>query len=103
MSCNYLIEYTSFGLIPEWTPPTQQNVGDDSNTPYIRFRPRSPIQNLRCHVVSAPHHITKPFACHHDMVRREGQNLLKLDDTRLKKFFVTMRRPFPKLVLHISK
>lgn len=33
-----LLKYTIFSLIPEGAPPTEQNVGNHTNTPDIRFR-----------------------------------------------------------------
>lgn len=37
---NYLVEDSGFSFVPEWTPSAKQDVCDDANAPYIRFRAR---------------------------------------------------------------
>ena len=44
---------------PKWWNPTQQDVKDNTSTPYIYFWSIMLAQNLRCNIIGAPNNIRK--------------------------------------------
>lgn len=56
-------KYTRFSSCPEWTTPTEKNICNHTNAPYISFCTVRPMQNFRCYIICTSHNVIKPFIC----------------------------------------